>query len=101
MLSGGRYDKLIVKLGKSFGAIGFAVYLDRLERFGVGDNQFDTDILLVYNESADVSEVINTVNKLIADGYTVRTAVEGQTSIRYKRLLKVGVEGADSLEADD
>jgi ATP phosphoribosyltransferase regulatory subunit len=33
VLSGGRYDKLLRKFGKNSGAIGFAVYLDLLERF--------------------------------------------------------------------
>lgn len=32
VLSGGRYDSLLEKLGKSSGAIGFAVYLDSLDR---------------------------------------------------------------------
>ena len=32
LLSGGRYDGLVEKLGKRSGAIGFAVYLDRLPR---------------------------------------------------------------------
>ena len=32
VLSGGRYDKLLRKFGKKSGAIGFAVYLDLLER---------------------------------------------------------------------
>ena len=34
VLSGGRYDKLMERLGKHSGAIGFAVYLDQLERLG-------------------------------------------------------------------
>ena len=33
VLSGGQYDKLMKKMGKLGGAIGFAVYLDSLERF--------------------------------------------------------------------
>lgn len=32
VLSGGRYDKLMKKMGRSSGAAGFAVYLDTLER---------------------------------------------------------------------
>ena len=32
VLSGGRYDELLCKFGKSSGAIGFAVYLDMLEQ---------------------------------------------------------------------
>ena len=34
VLSGGRYDELLRKLGKKSGAIGFAVYLDLLELIG-------------------------------------------------------------------
>ena len=33
VLSGGQYDNLMKKMGKKAGAIGFAVYLDTLERF--------------------------------------------------------------------
>ena len=33
VLSGGQYDKLMEKMGKKAGAIGFAVYLDTLERY--------------------------------------------------------------------
>ena len=32
ILSGGRYDRLLARMGKKSGAIGFAVYLDLLER---------------------------------------------------------------------
>ena len=32
VLSGGRYDKLMKRMGRSSGAVGFAVYLDTLER---------------------------------------------------------------------
>lgn len=33
VLSGGRYDKLLARMGRTSGAIGFAVYLDALDRF--------------------------------------------------------------------
>ena len=33
VLSGGRYDRLMRKMGKKSGAIGFAVYMDLLERY--------------------------------------------------------------------
>ncbi|MBR3894612.1 MAG: ATP phosphoribosyltransferase regulatory subunit [Clostridia bacterium] len=35
ILSGGRYDKLLSRMGKRSGAIGFAVYLDMLERLEI------------------------------------------------------------------
>ncbi len=34
VLSGGRYDMLMQRMGRSAGALGFAVYLDTLERLG-------------------------------------------------------------------
>ena len=101
VLSGGRYDKLIVKMGKSFGAIGFAVYLDRLERFGTSPDEYDTDILLVYGDGADANAVIGAVAELTAKGYRVRTATDGQTSVRYRQLIKLDGEGAEGLEAND
>lgn len=34
VLSGGQYDKMVEKMGKRCGAIGFAIYLNELERLG-------------------------------------------------------------------
>ena len=34
VLAGGQYDKLMRKMGKRSGAVGFAVYLSALERLG-------------------------------------------------------------------
>lgn len=41
VLSGGQYDNLMKKMGKSSSAIGFAVYLDELERLGDTDTKDD------------------------------------------------------------
>jgi len=41
VLSGGRYDKLMRKFGKRSGAIGFAVYLDLLERHNPTDDMIN------------------------------------------------------------
>jgi len=90
VLSGGRYDRLLSKLGKSVGAIGFAVYLDKLEHFGADDVKYDVDVLLTYDESTPYSDIIDYVNKLISEGNMVRTSLcADTTNIRYKQLLKV------------
>ena len=39
VLSGGRYDSLLHRMGKKSGALGFAVYLDLLERFYGDDGE--------------------------------------------------------------
>jgi ATP phosphoribosyltransferase regulatory subunit len=38
VISGGQYDRLLHRMGKQGGAIGFACYLDKLERLEVKGN---------------------------------------------------------------
>lgn len=89
VLSGGRYDRLLNKLGKNSEAIGFAVYLDRLERFGYDENEFDIDTLVVYGEDTDMASVIKLVGELVADGDTVRIAATDKEDVRYRRIIRV------------
>ena len=49
VLAGGRYDNLLRRMGKTGGAIGFAVYLDQLERLDQGGD-YDVDVLLKKDE---------------------------------------------------
>ena len=46
VLSGGQYDRLLEHMGKNARAIGFAVYLDQLERLAE-DDAWDVDTLLL------------------------------------------------------
>ena len=46
VLTGGRYDNLAARMGKHMGAIGFAVYLDALERLDLAEKTFDVDVVL-------------------------------------------------------
>ncbi len=43
VLSGGQYDKLMKRMGRSASALGFAVYLDTLERLDEAEKNTDTD----------------------------------------------------------
>ena len=100
VLSGGRYDKLLSRMGKRCGAIGFAVYLDALERFGNEDNRYDTDVLLVY-ENVSTDKVIAAVKELMDGGKTVKVAAAPDASVRYRQLLKISERGVESLETND
>ena len=100
VLSGGRYDKLLSRMGKQCGAIGFAVYLDTLERFGNEDNGYDTDILLVY-ENVSTDKIIMTVKELVDGGKTVKVASAPDASVRYRQLLKISERGVEILETND
>lgn len=101
VLSGGRYDRLLSKMGKSSGAIGFAVYLDRIERLESKSAHYDADILLVYDEGTDVSDIINAVNTFISSGKTVRAVRNIDENLKYGQLVKLDEKGVPSLEAND
>lgn len=56
VLSGGRYDKLPLKMGKRCGAIGFAIYLDEIDNYFTKPKKYDADILLLYGAGADLKK---------------------------------------------
>ncbi|MBR4013262.1 MAG: ATP phosphoribosyltransferase regulatory subunit [Clostridia bacterium] len=101
VLSGGRYDRLLLKMGKKCGAIGFAVYLDALERFGKEQIEYDTDVLLIYDTDTESKSIIDTVNLLSDSGKTVKTARRADEFVRYRQLLKIGKGGIEILETND
>lgn len=101
ILSGGRYDKLMKKMGKRAGAIGFAVYLDKLDRLKDTEPSYDVDTLVVYDDTSDMSLVVDTVSSLIASGKTVRAESGDISGIRYRELVRVLKEGVETLEAND
>ncbi len=71
VLSGGRYDRLMHKLGRRSGAIGFAVYLDLLNSLRSDGPEGDPDILLLIPGDADPERVARAVGKLTAAGGSV------------------------------
>ncbi|MCD8201008.1 MAG: ATP phosphoribosyltransferase regulatory subunit [Clostridia bacterium] len=71
VLSGGRYDRLVKKLGKSCGAIGFALYLDRLERLFAKDSDEPEEIF-----GEDAAKALITARDAVAAGRKVRLGEE-------------------------
>ncbi len=97
VLSGGQYDKLMKKMGKTSGAVGFAVYLDTLERHGNVKSDYDYDFVIIKDESCSSAQIIKTVESLSENGFSVIVLSELDSSIRYKSLIKLtkdGMEGA-------
>jgi len=88
ILAGGRYDLLMNKMGKSSAAIGFAVYLDFLERYRQESKEYDTDILLLFNDTDSISAVLNTVSTLTAQGNRVQAETCVPENLKYKTLLR-------------
>ena len=101
LLSGGRYDRLLKRLGKSSGAIGFAVYLDRLERFDNTCVPFDVDTVLLYDKGADMTDIINAQKQLLEQCGSVMTVSAVDADLRYRKLFKLTEGGIDILETND
>ena len=89
ILSGGQYDNLMEKMGKKSGAIGFAVYLDDLEKLSDNEEKYDVDVVILYSDSTDVSKVALAVGELYEKGETALAVKKIPEKIRYKRLIKL------------
>ena len=98
VLSGGQYDKLMNKMGKKSKAIGFAVYLDMLERFENTENKYDVDTLLLYSDNDDIESLNNAVAMLTENGKSVMAQKNVPADIKYKQLLKLKDKGVVILE---
>ncbi len=88
VLSGGQYDRLMSKMGKPARAIGFAVYLDLLERLKA-NTDYDVDVLLIYDKKTDPADVSRRVAELVNEGKSVsaQVSVPGKLLYREKEFL--------------
>lgn len=98
VLSGGQYDRLMRKMGKRSDAIGFAVYLDQLERLYEDGARFDVDAVLLYDKETDLAALMQAVEGLTAAGESVTAQREIPEKLRYKKLLQLTESGVKILE---
>ena len=101
ILSGGRYDKLMQKMGRKAGAVGFAVYLDMLERLDRKEKKYDADMVLLYGDDADMRELMRAVELLTGSGKSVIAEKTIPADIRYRQLLSFRNGGLEILETND
>ena len=89
VLSGGRYDSLMQSMSRKSKAIGFAVYIDMLERFNVKEREFDYAAVLLYSENDGISTVKNAAQKLINEYGCVFTAKKLPEKATYGKLFEL------------
>ena len=94
ILAGGQYDKLMRKMERKAGAIGFALYLDMLEQLSGDPDEFDVDVLLIYRKDTDPARVAQAVAGFTAKGKTVSAQRSIPPKLRYRQLLELGKEEA-------
>lgn len=88
ILSGGRYDKLLAKLGKGVGAIGFALSLNELAGYYPEDNAPDTDVVVLYDKDADPKALLDAIEDLTRQGLKVKAETSLPADIKYNTLYK-------------
>jgi len=87
VLTGGFYDKMAKKFGKNNGGAGFAISLGELNARYEEKNEYDIDVLVVYSEKNNSTEVLERANALREKGNTVRIEREIPENLRYKDIV--------------
>lgn len=101
VLSGGRYDHLMTKMGKNGGAVGFAVYLDQLERFMMSTSAYDVDTLILYDANSNLETVICEAQKIKDAGRSVRIQKGAPEDIRSRVTFYVDHAEMKEVSTDD
>ncbi len=100
VLTGGSYDNLVHKFGKDAGAVGFAVYLNLLERLMGEDNAYDVDVLLVYDCDTELSVLAKALEKITSDGKSVHAVTSDNDNIKYRQRAEI-INGEVKLYGSD
>ena len=88
VLSGGRYDGLMKKLGREMCAVGFALYLDELKRLPRERAQLDVDALVLAEPDAAAAGLLAAVREKTAQGLRVRVEAERPAKLRCGKCYR-------------
>jgi ATP phosphoribosyltransferase regulatory subunit len=89
IISGGQYDNLMQKFKRKDRAIGFAVYLDELEKILNVNPQYDVDVALEYADETDVVKINKAVKSITDGGESVFACAKAPCGLKYKRLVQL------------
>ena len=100
VLSGGQYDKLMKKLGRTAGAMGFAVYADLLQRLELEQDAYDVDVLLLYEQSTPLAQLKQAAQGFVSQGLSVSVQKVKPDGLRFKTLAKFNGSEVQTIEND-
>ncbi len=90
VLAGGEYGTLMERMGKTGGAVGFAVYLDLLDDMLFVGREYDVDTLLIYGTDTPISQLLAEKERLISEGKSVSIQRSVPEKLRYKEIKTIG-----------
>ena len=91
ILAGGRYDNLLLRMGKHGEAIGFAVYLDQLERLSSAKSGNEADAIVVYDDATNPLSIVRATEELRARG--LRFRVQREEPLDCREVIRLNGEG--------
>ena len=94
VLAGGQYDRLMAKMNRKSGAIGFAIYIDELEQLEQAESGTDVDLVVLYDDSVSPADVAKAVKEQTTLGKSVSTQKCVSDRLRSRELLDLREEGA-------
>lgn len=100
VLSGGQYDKLMKKMNRTAGAIGFAVYTDLLQRLEQEEDAYDVDVLLLYQQDTPLADLQKAVRDFAAKGLSLSVQKVKPDTLRYKTLANFNGSEVQIIEND-
>lgn len=89
VLAGGQYDQAMALLGKKVEAIGFALYLNEINRIAEQKILYDVDAVVIYPCGENVVTIAEAVQKLQKEGLGVRAEKTVPSNVRYRDLYRL------------
>lgn len=101
VLAGGQYDIAMEMFGKDAGAVGFALYLNEINRIKTEKPEFDVDVLVLYDAKADLSGLMEQIEELQKDGLSVYAAKSIPKGLRHKSTYRYADGFLEETIADE
>lgn len=98
VLSGGQYDNLMRKMNRKSDAIGFAVYVDRLEQLEPRNRAYDVDAVVLYDETTSLESVMAYTEELRAKNLSVMTQRQRPETVLCRQLIRLRNGEVEILE---
>lgn len=86
VLAGGQYDGVIRRLGKKGRGIGFALYMNEINRIKRERKEIDVDIAILYDENSSIADITSAVNSFKDEGKTVFAAREISDEVKAAEI---------------
>lgn len=93
ILSGGRYDDLVKKMGRDCKAIGFALSLNKLEELSRNESPDIIDAVVLYDKNTPAVTVFNCCQNLRDDGLYVVALPSYSENLGGRRIFDLTADG--------